>query len=79
MSETKGMRTMKNKAALIGAHFNDIVEGIHQHLKTKGIDGVRVSAIHFAPADAQPCGPGMVWKCVEDPATNGVRCGCFPA
>jgi hypothetical protein len=73
---------MVDKAKQIKPHFADLVAGVHEDLKARGIDGVRVSAIHFAPAataaDESPCGPGEVWDCRDDPTTGGVRCGCFP-
>jgi len=69
---------MEHKAKLIKPHFEDLVAGVHEDLKQKGIDGVRVSAIHFASADQPPCGPGMKWDCRANPQTGGVDCRCYP-
>jgi hypothetical protein len=68
----------KNTIAQIEQHFQHLAEGVHEDLRAKGITGLQVTGMQFAPKDEAQCPPGTVWKCVEDPETGGVRCGCFP-
>jgi hypothetical protein len=72
---TNGMQT---RAKQIQPHYEDLVAGVHEDLKAKGVEGLRVSAIHFVPAGNPQCGPGTAWDCKPDPTTGGVRCGCYP-
>ena len=68
---------METKASQIAPHVHALIEGVHQDLAEKGIQGMRVQAIQFAPAGSPQCPPGTTWKCVDDPQTGGVHCGCF--
>jgi hypothetical protein len=79
MSSNQGKEShMTKKAKQIEPHFADLVKGVHEDLHAKGIQGVQVTAIHFAAASPSPCPPGMKWDCRDDPGTGGVKCGCFP-
>jgi hypothetical protein len=72
------MHNKKSNAAEIERHFQELANGVHEDLKAKGIQGLRVTGMQFGQAADTQCPKGTVWKCVEDPETGGVKCGCFP-
>lgn len=68
---------MRPPTSDITPHLNDIVDAVHDVLKKKGFNNLRVSQIHFDSGSDGPCPAGSSWKCIDVPP-SGLKCGCFP-